>query len=53
VWEQLPRPQQFLEQLKRKAGLPRAFWSDDLKAWRFACRSVSSAQIADPAVLWQ
>lgn len=52
VWEQLPRPQQFLEQLKRKAGLPAAFWSDDLRAWRFASRSVSSDQLPAPEALW-
>jgi AmmeMemoRadiSam system protein B/AmmeMemoRadiSam system protein A len=53
VWEQLPQPRQFLDQLKRKAGLPADFWSDDLKAWRFASRSISSEQLAEPGNLWR
>ena len=35
VWENLPRPADFLRQLKRKAGLGTDFWSRDLKIWRF------------------
>jgi AmmeMemoRadiSam system protein A len=35
VWESLPQPGQFLEQLKAKAGLPRGYWSDRLQAWRY------------------
>lgn len=36
VWEALPEPARFLEQLKLKAGLPSEFRSDDLRAWRYA-----------------
>jgi AmmeMemoRadiSam system protein A len=35
VWEQLPDPLDFLAQLKRKAGLPPAFWHPDVKLWRY------------------
>lgn len=35
VWEQLPRPRDFLAHLKRKAGLPPAFWSPDVLLWRY------------------
>lgn len=32
VWEQLPEPERFLDQLLRKAGLPPERWPDDLVA---------------------
>lgn len=35
VWEQLPDPRDFLAHLKRKAGLPAAFWHPDVKLWRY------------------
>ncbi len=35
VWEQLPEPREFLAELKRKAGLPRTFWSPDVRLWRY------------------
>lgn len=35
VWEQLPDPRDFLTHLKRKAGLPAAFWHPDVKLWRY------------------
>jgi AmmeMemoRadiSam system protein B/AmmeMemoRadiSam system protein A len=35
VWEQLPDPRQFLNQLKRKAGLPADFWADGLRVSRY------------------
>lgn len=35
VWEQLPEPARFLGQLKRKAGLPGDFWSDDVRLSRY------------------
>ncbi len=31
VWESLPEPRQFLNELKRKAGLPASHWSATLK----------------------
>lgn len=39
VWESLPEPQEFLNQLKRKAGLPGSYWSDELRAWRYRTES--------------
>jgi len=35
VWEQLPRPSDFLAHLKSKAGLPPSFWDADVKLWRY------------------
>jgi len=35
VWDQLPTPAQFLDQLKRKAGLPTDFWRPELTLERF------------------
>ncbi len=35
VWESLPDAVQFLQHLKRKAGLPEDYWSDTLKIWRY------------------
>ncbi len=40
VWESLPRPQDFLEQLKQKAGLARDHWSSRIEAARYTTRSV-------------
>jgi AmmeMemoRadiSam system protein A len=39
VWESLPTPQAFLEQLKLKAGLPRSFWSRTVTASRYRTES--------------
>ncbi len=35
VWEQLPDPETFLAQLKRKAGLPASFWSGEVRLSRY------------------
>lgn len=35
VWEQLPEPAVFLARLKQKAGLPAAYWSPELRLWRY------------------
>lgn len=36
VWESLADTQQFLKQLKMKAGLPADYWSDKIKVSRYA-----------------
>jgi len=36
VWEALPRPADFLRELRRKAGLPPEFWDPDVRLWRYA-----------------
>lgn len=41
VWETLPQPRQFLQQLKRKAGLPADYWSDSLRVSRYTTHSFS------------
>jgi AmmeMemoRadiSam system protein A len=35
VWEDLSNPKQFLQHLKQKAGLPAAYWSDTIQAYRY------------------
>lgn len=35
VWDALSEPRDFIEQLKRKAGLPPDFWADDLRIERY------------------
>jgi AmmeMemoRadiSam system protein A len=40
VWESLHAPMQFLQQLKLKAGLPAAYWSKTIKAYRYTTESI-------------
>ncbi|NVZ07865.1 AmmeMemoRadiSam system protein A [Allochromatium humboldtianum] len=51
VWEQLPDPRDFLEHLKRKAGLPMGHWSDSLHIARYATESFGGpiGQLQRPA----
>lgn len=35
VWESLPAPQQFIAQLKRKAGLPADYWDEQITLARY------------------
>ncbi len=35
VWEQLPQPEDFLQHLKQKAGLPIDYWSSTLQVSRY------------------
>jgi AmmeMemoRadiSam system protein A len=35
VWEALPHPRDFLDQLKRKAGLPADFWHEEIRLARY------------------
>jgi AmmeMemoRadiSam system protein A len=44
VWEHLPAPRQFLQQLKRKAGLPVDFWADNLLLSRYAVQKWKEPQ---------
>jgi len=48
VWESLPRAQDFLAQLKRKAGLPAGFWDAAVRLERY---SVTKWREPDPAGL--
>jgi len=38
VWEQLPEPRTFVDQLLRKAGLPPGSWSVEMEVFRFDAR---------------
>lgn len=46
VWESLPDPRDFLQRLKRKAGLPADFWSDDIRIERYHTISISRQSIS-------
>ncbi len=52
VWDQLPKPEDFLRHLKRKAGLPMDYWSDTLRAQRFVTRGIESSTIFPGESLW-
>ena len=39
VWEQLPDPADFFEQLRHKAGLPSRYWSETLAVSRYTTES--------------
>jgi len=39
VWEQLRDPREFLDHLKRKAGLPADYWSDAIQVQRYTTTS--------------
>jgi AmmeMemoRadiSam system protein A len=43
VWEGLPEPRAFLDALRRKAGLPRGFWADDMRLSRYEVRKYRAA----------
>lgn len=47
VWEQLPSRRDFLTQLKRKAGLPPGFWSEELKLYRYSVAKYKESQPRD------
>ncbi|MBV0931907.1 AmmeMemoRadiSam system protein A [Marinobacterium weihaiense] len=42
VWESFSQPDEFVQALKRKAGLADDFWSDQVRVWRYS--SVSFAE---------
>jgi AmmeMemoRadiSam system protein B/AmmeMemoRadiSam system protein A len=44
VWENLPSPASFLGELKRKAGLPRDFWDDGMRLFRFTVSKWSESE---------
>jgi AmmeMemoRadiSam system protein A len=43
VWEELPRPEEFLAHLKLKAGLPADYWSADFRFERYAVEEFPAA----------
>jgi uncharacterized protein len=46
VWEQLPDPEQFLRQLKAKAGWPPNYWSHRVRAYRYTTESFDEESLA-------
>ena len=47
VWESIPTTQEFVSQLKQKAGLAANHWSDTFEAWRFTAISLKAAPQSD------
>ena len=43
VWERVPRPAQFVRQLKRKAGLSPDHWSETVRVFRYTAESFSAS----------
>ncbi len=43
VWDSLPEPEEFLAQLKRKAGLATDFWDDGIELERYQAKKWSEA----------
>lgn len=41
VWETLPKPEQFLQHLKQKAGLEPDYWSDSIRIYRYRTEMIS------------
>lgn len=46
VWDQLPEPHQFLEQLLLKAGLPADYWSSTLRLSRYRTLTFAESEQA-------
>jgi MEMO1 family protein len=44
VWDALPDPREFVRELKRKAGLPRDFWSAELRVSRYTVEKFCEAE---------
>lgn len=40
VWESLPNPRTFLQHLKLKAGLPKDYWSDSIRIYRYRTEAI-------------
>lgn len=51
VWEVLPNPRIFFETLREKAGLPRHFWSPQLRIERFAVTAIPKTPLAELAAV--
>jgi uncharacterized protein len=49
VWEQLPDPETFLQQLLAKAGLPDNHWSPTLQFHRYQTHTFCEAESQEPA----
>jgi uncharacterized protein len=43
VWEKLPAPEQFVDRLVGKAGLPEKSWPEDAQVWRYTTDEFADA----------
>jgi len=44
VWDVLPGAREFVDELKRKAGLPREYWSDELRFSRYTVEKFTETE---------
>jgi len=45
VWESLPNSKAFLQHLKLKAGLPKDYWSDSIKVYRYRIETIDQDSV--------
>ena len=48
VWQSLPEPNRFLQQLKLKAGLAPDHWSENMQVWRYSTECFGGDGNRDP-----
>jgi AmmeMemoRadiSam system protein A len=53
VWDSLPAPRDFLDNLKRKAGIGHRSLSAGFVAWRFETEKIKSSEILVSKPLWE
>jgi len=53
VWEQLPKPEDFLSRLKLKAGMGDGYWSDGFQAQRFITGEIKQSQLPPGESIWK
>ena len=53
VWEQLPKPEDFLTQLKLKASMSADHWSESFQAQRFITGDVKQCKLPEPQCIWK
>jgi AmmeMemoRadiSam system protein A len=46
VWEQVPKPRQFMAHLKQKAGLAPDFWAQDVKLQRYTVHKFKESEVS-------
>jgi AmmeMemoRadiSam system protein A len=44
MWERIPDPEEFVVELKRKAGFAEDFWSDELEVWHYTVQKFASGR---------
>ena len=53
VWDSLPSPRDFLDNLKRKAGIGHRSLTSGFAAWRFETEKIRSSETLESKSLWE